>query len=31
VARRLGRQTVRKIVIAIGFIAALDQMRRLWF
>jgi uncharacterized membrane protein YfcA len=30
-ARRLGRQTVRTIVIAIGFIAALDQMRRLWF
>jgi uncharacterized membrane protein YfcA len=30
-ARRLGRQTVRKIVIAIGFVAALDQMRRLWF
>jgi uncharacterized membrane protein YfcA len=29
-ARRLGRQAVRRIVIAIGFIAALDQMRRLW-
>jgi uncharacterized protein len=30
VARRLGRQTVRRIVIVIGFVAALDQMRRLW-
>jgi uncharacterized membrane protein YfcA len=30
-ARRLGRQTVRRMVIAIGFIAAADQMRRLWF
>jgi uncharacterized membrane protein YfcA len=31
VARRLGRQSVRRIVIAIGFLAAADQMRRLWF
>jgi uncharacterized membrane protein YfcA len=31
IARRLGRQTVRRIVIVIGFVAALDQMRRLWF
>jgi uncharacterized membrane protein YfcA len=29
-ARRLGRRAVRQIVIAIGFIAAADQMRRLW-
>ena len=29
-ARRLGRQTVRRLVIVIGFVAALDQMRRLW-
>jgi hypothetical protein len=31
VARRMGRTTVRRIVIAIGFVAALDQMRRLWW
>ena len=29
-ARRIGRPAVRRLVIAIGFIAALDQMRRLW-
>ena len=29
-ARRLGKGTVRRVVIAIGFVAALDQMRRLW-
>lgn len=29
-ARRLGRQTVRRVVVVIGFVAALDQMRRLW-
>jgi len=27
----MGRQAVRRIVIVIGFVAALDQMRRLWF
>jgi uncharacterized membrane protein YfcA len=30
-ARKMGRQAVRRIVIVIGFVAALDQMRRLWF
>jgi uncharacterized protein len=29
-ARRLGRSTVRQIVVGVGFLAALDQMRRLW-
>ena len=29
-ARRLGRPAVRRIVITIGLVAALDQMRRLW-
>jgi uncharacterized membrane protein YfcA len=29
-ARRLGRVTVRRIVVAVGFVAAFDQMRRLW-
>jgi uncharacterized membrane protein YfcA len=29
-ARRLGRLAVRRIVIGIGLLAALDQMRRLW-
>lgn len=28
-ARRMGRRAVRRIVIAVGFIAALDQLRRL--
>ena len=29
-ARRLGRTAVRRLVIGIGFVAAADQMRRLW-
>ena len=29
-ARRLGRTAVRRIVIGVGFVAAIDQIRKLW-